>query len=190
MILWTIQPERVYQTLLQSGQYICDPRQMAMPDLIPYYDWLAAEMTQRIGPPPDGVRYPVWAWHTIDGKRSRPAIGHTRWGIGRGYKMICLAIEVPDDRVLLSDFDSWSIILNDGLITWTEQEDNALEAHYRSLSPENQHKMKRENWQRVFDTTLLHNAWCSRGQTIQATFWVLTSDMIRDVKHFTVRGRH
>ena len=32
MILWTIQPERVYQTLLQSGQYICDPGQLAMRD--------------------------------------------------------------------------------------------------------------------------------------------------------------
>lgn len=186
MTLWTIQPEEVYRVLLQNGRYICDPNRVTIPDFFPYYDWLASEMTQRIGPPPEGVRYPVWAWHTQDGKRTCPPLGRSQWGIG-GKKMVCLEIEVPHDRVLLSDFDSWSVILNDGLISWSEEEDNALETLYRSLSPERQWEMKRENWRRVFDIRPLDSQWFCRGQTIQATFWELTSNMVHDVRRFVVR---
>lgn len=186
MTLWTIQPEDVYFSILKMGQYICDPQQIGMPEFTEMYDWLAARMRERIGEPPNGVIYPVWAWHTQRSRRQKPDLRLERWTYGcEGEKFVCLEIEVPDEQVLLSDFDLWSIILLDDLITETEEEDNEFDKIYKSLIPDKKLEMKYENWKRVFDVTPFKNAWMRRGSWIQATFWVIRKDMIKKVRHFT-----
>ena len=64
MILWTIQPETVYSILLETGYYHCDFSKSQNQEWKSQYDWLVQQMKRRIGPPPPGVSYPVWAWHT------------------------------------------------------------------------------------------------------------------------------
>jgi len=96
---------------------------------------------------------------------------------------------VPDEQVLLSDFDLWHFVLNNHLISETETEDTELEKIYETLSPEKQFEMKYENWKRVFDVSPLDNEWMRRGEWIQATFWVLTKGMIRKVRYFTTPNR-
>ena len=39
-----------------------------------------------------------------------------------------------------------------------------------------------ENRVRVFDVTQLETDWMKRDSWVQATFWILTKDMIRDVR--------
>lgn len=186
MILWTIQPESLYHSILKSGSYICDPQQFGMPEFKEMYDWLVIQMKERIGEPPEGVTYPVWAWHTQKSKRQKPDLRSERWSNGyAGDKLVCMEIEVPDEQVLLSDFDLWSLILLNALITETEEEEQELDKIYKALSPEEQLKMKYENWKRVFDVTPLENMWMRRGSWIQATFWILTKDMIKKVRYFT-----
>lgn len=72
MILWTIQPEKVYQSILENGVYRCDFSRSPMKDWKAQYDWLAAQMTKRLGKPPAGVSYPVWAWYQWEGVRKKP----------------------------------------------------------------------------------------------------------------------
>ena len=120
---------------------------------------------------------------------NKPDLRSERWANGyAGDKLVCMEIEVPDEQVLLSDFDLWSIVLLDALITETEEEDNKLDKIYHALTPEEQFKMKYENWKRVFDVTPLDNEWIRCGSWIQATFWVLTRNMIKKVRYFTAAG--
>lgn len=189
MTLWTIQPEELYHSILKTGKYVCDPQKFGMPEFTEMYDWLVVQMRKRIGEPPDGVIYPVWAWHTQRSKRQKPDLRSERLANGYdGDKLVCLEIEVPDEQVLLSDFDLWSLILLDALITETEEEDNEIDKIYKALAPEKQLELKYENWKRVFDITSLDNEWMRRGSWIQATFWVLTKDMIKKVRYFTAAG--
>lgn len=186
MTLWTIQPERIYCFILKTGQYTCDPGQVVMSEFTKMYDWLALQMKERIGEPPEGIIYPVWAWHTQSSKHQKPDLRSERWSNGYdGDKFVCLEIEVPDEQVLLSDYDLWSLILLDVLITETEEEDNEIEKTYKALTPEKQLELKYENWKRVFDVTPFDNAWMRRGAWIQATFWSLKKDMIKKVRYFT-----
>ena len=78
----------------------------------------------------------------------------------------------------------WSVILNNSLISETEAEDIEQERIYQAFSMDKQREMKYENWKRVFDVTPLDNTWMRRGSWIQADFWSLTSEMIKDVKIF------
>ena len=96
-----------------------------------------------------------------------------------------MEIDVPDQDVLLSDFDAWSIILLHGLLSDTEKEVEELNAQYEALSASEQIQMKEKNWERAFDLTPMDNEWMRRGDTIQATFWELKKEHIKKVQFFT-----
>lgn len=187
MILWTMQPIEIWKMIQDTGVYRCNPRKSSMPELqfTEKYEWLIRQMQKRIGPPPDGVTYPVWAWYQQNGKHKKPDLRSERWGYGPGDEdYVCIEFEVPDNQVLLSDFDVWHIILNNGLISETEEEDERQEKYYESLTAEEQKAYKEKNWERVFDITPLDNHWIRRGDWVQATLWELRKENIRAVRFF------
>lgn len=186
MILWTIQPERVFRLIYKRGVYRCDLSKSGMEDFAdPQYDWLVAQMKKRIGPPPEGVKYPVWAWHQWRKGRKKPDLRWERWYCWpRGAKFYRLEIEIHDDKVLLHDFDEWGIILNNGLLADSEEESDKLDKIYDSLSPEEKNEFRAKNWERVFDLTPVNNDWMTRGENIQATFWELRKEQIREATMF------
>ena len=190
MILWTSQEEAVYNELLKTGVYRCDLNLSSMKDCREKYDWLVRQMKQRIGPPPDKVTYPVWAWYQQQGKHRKPDLRRERWEVGcDGERFACLEIEIPDREVLLSDFDAWCMLLSDFLISDTEQEDRCLEAQYEALSPSEKRRMKEKNRERVFNLSPLNNGWARRGYEIQATFWELRLEQVRDVRFFRAAAK-
>ena len=190
MILWTCQEEAVYNELLKTGVYRCDLNLSPMKDCRKQYDWLVRQMKQRIGPPPEQVTYPVWALYQQDGKHRKPDLRRERWAVGcNGERFACIEIEIPDRDVLLSDFDAWCMLLSDFLISDTEQEDRCLEAQYEALSPSEKRRMKEKNWERVFNLSPLNNGWARRGYEIQATFWELRLEQVRDVRFFCAAAK-
>ena len=149
------------------------------------YAWLAREMTKRVGPPPQGVDWPVWAWYMQNGKHKKPDLRSERWGYGSGDEdYCCIELEIAPERVLLSDFDNWHIVLCNGLISDTEEEDVALEAFYEQLSDEEKIACKEKNWERVLDISPRNNGWMTRGEWVQATFWELRREDVRAVRFF------
>ncbi len=190
MTLWTIQPLEIWNITQETGVYRCDPAKSSMPEFEESYQWMICQMEQRIGPRPAGVQYPVWAWYMKNCKRKRPDLRSERWGNGPENKdRVCIELEIPDDQVLLSDFDEWIIVLNDGLISDTEEEYRQLKAYYDKLSPEDQKTFKHRNWERVLNTTPLKSHWTTRGEWIQATFWELRKEMIQDARFFRTTKR-
>lgn len=186
MILWTIQPMQVYEIIMRKGYYHCDFCLSLMNDYDVPYDWLVNQMNKRIGEAPKGVKYPVWAWHTWEGARKKLDLRKFRFTSGeKGDRFVCLEIEIEDTKVLVFDFDAWSIILLDGLLSDTEKEDEELDNYYNSLSEQEKNKFKEINWERVFDVEPFHNEWTIRGDSIQATFWELRKEQIRDIRFFT-----
>ena len=55
MTLWTIQPEELYHSILETGQYVCDPKQIVMSEFTEMYNRLVLQMRERIGEPPEGM---------------------------------------------------------------------------------------------------------------------------------------
>ena len=192
MKLWTIQPEKVFNELQTTGRYRCDINKSNMKKYsLLQYDWLVMQMRKRLSPPPEGVNYPVWAWKKWRSDHDMPDLRVERWYYGKkGNKFFRLEIEIPDSQVLLSDFDSWSIMLNEGLLSYTEQEDSELEKFYNSLSHDEKIIFRSQNWEQVFDITPLNNEWMCRGESIQATFWELSIEQVKKVKMFISAASH
>ncbi len=169
---------------MTRGVYRCD---ISMSPLGEYlkdrYTWLSDQMRERIGNPPTDVIYPVWAWYQWEGKRKKPDLRRERWCNGfKGDRFACFEIDIPDEKVVLSDFDAWSIILLNGLISNTEEEDTMLTKQYEASK--DKEGFKQHNWERVFDISPFKNEWITRGDSIQATFWELKKEYIVDVNFF------
>ncbi|MBR0185887.1 MAG: DUF3841 domain-containing protein [Synergistaceae bacterium] len=102
MILWTIQPDTVFKLIYTRGHYRCSPKRTCMLDFAEtQYEWLVFQMKKRIGPPPEGVNYPVWAWYRWSITKKRPDLRGIRWWWGqKGDKFCRLEIDIPDSDVL------------------------------------------------------------------------------------------
>jgi hypothetical protein len=190
MRLWTIQPFEFYKRLLTEDVIHCDP---ALSDYLredsdfnfrKEYDWLVCQMQKRIGTPPAGVKYPIWAWHSLHGKHQKPDLRRTECRNYTGYQT-CLEIEIPDKDVLLSGETSWYIVLNDGYYASSEDDDGieAEYAWYEHLSGDIQQEVKIASWERIFDIFASPES----SQFIQATFWELRLEQVIAVRRF--KGR-
>ena len=183
--IWTIQPEPFYEQLKIEKVFHCNP---ALTDeyFRKAYDWLAQQMAVRIGPPPDGILYPIWAWHTIDGKNQKPDLRRSEY---KEYdaQPVCLELQIPDNQVLLSDYDAWHIVLYNGYyFDYTNDEEADIQdAWFDSLPPDEQTNVKTKSWEKIFDI-YSQNA-DSEGLYVQATFWELRLEQVVSVRHF--KGR-
>lgn len=175
MRLWSIQPESLYEKLKIEKILHCDPSQSVLITECgfgPAYDWLAEQMTLRVGPPPSGVKYPLWAWHTLNWKHRKPDLRRKEFHGYRGNQ-VCLEMEMPDKDVVLSNEDMWHIVLNDGFYgdCSSEQEYKIEDKWFDSLPPQEQLRVKRKSWEKIFDVSpTWENGWKTHGKYIQATF--------------------
>lgn len=194
MILWTIQPLSVWQELNKKGYFICNPKKAENLNESEYYsfkdayDWLNTQMELRVGKRPNGVQYPVWAWYRRDWKHKKPDLREAAYG-KRGEKAVCLEIEIPDNQVLLSDYDYWHFVLNNWFLdnSTSEEEYDKMHDWFDSLPIEKKEKIKLESWNRIFDITPIENDWFSVGRYVQATFWCLKLSQVRKVQFFVCR---
>ena len=177
MKLWTSQPQEVCDAVLRDGVYHADKNRIPYLDDIPFrngYDWLVREMEKRIGPRPEGVTYPVWAWAIYDGEAKAPGDRDS------SDNRLLLCIDVPDDMVVLSDYDAWHYVLNDWYYDQSLSEDEYEEkwARFNRLPLIEQEKEKVLSWQGIFDTSRVDTEWAINGFYIQATFWELRKEHI------------
>ncbi|AEG61728.1 DUF3841 domain-containing protein [Desulforamulus ruminis] len=195
MRLWSIQPESLYMKLKEEKVLYCDPAQSELISEYsfgPAYVWLAGQMVLRVGRPPVGVKYPFWAWHTMEWKHRKPDLRRTEF---RSYSenQVCIELEVPDKDVLLSNEDMWHLVLNDGYYGdySNEREYEAEDNWYNSLLPAEQLRIKQKSWEKIFDVSPpWENEWESHGKYIQATFWELRLDQVIEVRHFKGRKKY
>lgn len=148
------------------------------------YEWISQQMIRRIGTPPEGVSYPVWAWFQWEGKRGRRDLRYSGYA-KRGTPMVQIAFDAEENDFLLSDFDSWHCILNNSFLANSEAEwDNFYnKTHYPT-----QHEIE-PSWQRVFDLTQYEPGWDAppEQKSIQATLWQIKIEQVKKVEHFIAK---
>lgn len=193
MILWTIQPIEVWEELNRKGYYICNAKKSEnlIDDVCNFklaYDWLVRDMETKIGKRPIDVLYPIWAWHTRNWKHKKPDLRESGYD-AKGVKSVCIEIEIPDNQVLLSDFDAWHFVLNHSWLdnSTSEEEYDKNQIWFDSLSYKEQEILKEKSWQGIYDIRPFENDWFQRGRYIQATFWKLELSQVQKVQFFVAR---
>ena len=175
MILWTVQHREAYLNMTRSGVLRADKEYIfAKEYLLSAYDWMSQQMRERISEPPHGVEYPVWLWHTWEDRRKRPDMRGSGYA-APGTPIVLLTVDVPDEMVLLSDFDRWHAVLNRDYLATDESDDYPH-------SPEEMY----ESWNRIFDVSSA-NPYYSSCLSIQATVWEVREEWVKKAEFFTAR---
>ena len=193
VILWTIQDIPAWERLQRDGVLRADGRRVP-PYFRDAYRWMSEQMRLRL--PPGRARFPLWGWYRWDGVgRCRPdlrAAGH----LYRNMPGVRIEVELPDNMVLLSDFDAWHCVLNRCFLPLNDDEDEALRERlereridHRWPYPAPFHSVVVSSWEHIFD---LHagssDCWgAPSDRSVQATFWKLTLSQVRRVDAFTAR---
>lgn len=195
MRVWTIQPLEVFNNLMKDGVYICDKTkssylsdELFQDTFTNAYNWLNEKMIEKIGNPPEGVEYPVWAWYKRYNKHKKPDLRNV--GLGTpGEDSVCIELEIPDSDVVLSDFDAWHSVLNNWYIddSTNEKEYDEMQARVDALPRETKKKEIKKSWNKIFDISYLDTDWRANGIFVQATFWILKKEYIVNYWKFKAR---
>ena len=171
--LVTIQPYDVYQKILAEGRYVCDYSLTNNYDcgydhFKEPYKWLCRKMVDRIGAPPEGVEFPVWAWYRYGDNED-----FSDWN-SDGRKYVKITIKIDSSRVVLTDFNDWHCVLNNCPLipeSVPEEEFDAEWERYDAAGP----KAIEATWERIFRDD---------GSYVQATFWELRLADIVEAEEF------
>ena len=136
MRLYTIQEEDFWKKCQDLGGIFIERQFIDEEFFLRSYEWMRRQMAKRL--PAYSGDFPVWAW------AERPDLRTIYWNV-KGYPFFLLTIEVPADRVLLSDFGDWHIVLNDGYLPI---DDADFEREWESPATQEE---KEASWERIFD---------------------------------------
>jgi hypothetical protein len=181
MILWTIQADGAVRQLERSGVLRGDGRRI-WKERRPAFRWMIWQMTARLGTPPSGCRYPLWAWKIWDRRSPRPDL-RSRSHLPTGARGARIEFDLPEDRVLLSDFGRWHFVLNHSFLADDEQE--AQEAESMTPSAE----AIERSWDRIFEIEGGDPAYHGNPahRAVQATLWSLALSEVRAITWFIAR---
>ena len=193
MRLWTIQTTEFYDTLQKNGVVYCDRESWFCQEYRDMYDWMANEMRKHIGiPPQKKVRYPIWAWYQYTSrKKPRPPISSNMLDSDQ-KEGVMLEIEIPDDKVLLSDFGLWHVPLNGHPISDDKKLMKRFDA-FRAVHggscdfedyPEDLKSDIMVTWSVIFDLRTKLRRWVAKAmwnRSIQACFWELKLEQVVEV---------
>lgn len=203
MKLISTQSPEVVKTLLDGNVFHCDPMKSEYlenelagkesPNFLHAYDFISEQMKRKIGEPPKGVKYPIWAWARVGFMPKFPKPNSKRWRdiiTCPGYYDAVLYLEVPDDQVLLSDFNRFHEVLNNFPIldAKSEEELDATYSRYEKLPYEDKNRMKLRSWEKIFDVEPYRTKFETRGEFVQATFWELKPEYVKSIVLSDRRG--
>ncbi len=114
MKIWTFQSTEVYQKLLEQDIYYCniDKSELCQEfkSFKTAYNWMRTQMYKRLS----GINtntWPIWCWYKWNNKHKKPDLRYAEFKYREADEYL-IELEVPDDQVLLSDFDNWHFVLN------------------------------------------------------------------------------
>lgn len=185
VILWTIQHKEAYKEMLKTGILRANDNHLFCGDDLKFaYEWMSEQMCKRIGPPPKGVKYPVWAWFQWEGKRKRRDLRLSGYA-ERGTPMVQIEFEVDRNKVLLSDFEDWHRVLNNSYISDSEEDFDL----FYTTDHEIIQKEIEVSWSKIFDidSYMPDRSVPANEKSIQATLWEIKLPQIKKVEHFTAK---
>lgn len=169
---YTIQTVRAWKQFQKQGFLVGDEKRAMFPK---EYDWLLSQMRKRI--PSFEGEYPIWLWP----ERKEPLsnknhhLKRTAW--------VCLTLEIPDELVLLSDFDAWHCVLNNCYYLVNDEEEELYENKQLTMS-------KEDSWERIFDLELSKELFKDYKESfwIQGTTGKIPLSAVKKVKYFRGKG--
>lgn len=162
--LWTFQHYDFYKDVMEHEIACCTKKSFMWDDCSEAFEWMAQKMHERVGNPEmSEASMPVWAWHTCYGKFNRKPRRSINNFDSDNLELVFMELEIPRDRILVSDFLLWHLPMN-GLAIGNDEGVPC-----------------KSTWDRIFDPTFNDKDWVNddwEDRCLQATFWCLHKEDI------------
>ncbi|WP_211750289.1 DUF3841 domain-containing protein [Paenibacillus sp. Marseille-Q4541] len=169
MIYWSMQTIEAWEEAQARGYLEGDHERAMFPDS---YLWMIQQMQKRL--PNFRGEYPIWLWPKKPDMRST---GHFEGGT----KCVRLTMDLDKKDVLISDFDRWHIVLNNGFCSDNEKEDDDFDNGKLNIT-------LKESWERIFEfDRYIDTEWVGNGEWLQGTTGRIYLDKVIKVEHFVAR---
>jgi len=187
--VWLVRSSRALSELLEN-RVVRGHSKYVDEDFLFAYKWMRAQMRKRVGPGPK-KGYPIWTWYQYsDAVHRKPDLRHTSH-LPRGTQGVRIELEVPEEQLLLSDFDLWHYTLNNWYLPCSEADGERFEQWLTDSKPPKaaRRKEKEKSWKRVFDLEFSAPDIADERskKSIQACVWEVTLDQVINVDTFTAR---
>lgn len=136
-IFYTFQHKTAWELTKKRGYLAGNEKHISEEWFRKSYHWLIGQMNERIG---HDNTFPVWMWDHLDLRKSffKQQVSD---------EMVLLQVEVPSEKVLASDFDTWHIVLNDAYFPYNEEDEEDF-YEKKTLRTEEE---KIKSWEQIFD---------------------------------------
>lgn len=196
MTIWIQQKLEFWEELESNGIVYCNEESWTYKMCNFAYDWLTAQMHIRISPPPmPEIKLPLWGWVQYRSHKYRKPT-FTPYKDENGlYPQVLIEAEIPDELLLQSNFCLWeSCCINGSEIGDTLNKDieqfdathNISERGFRAYPDELKQRIMK-SWEFIFDLDYRNRRYYNRPRRktpIQATFWLLRKEWVKDVRFF------
>lgn len=179
MRFYTIQPKAIVTMLRNQQTFFCEKDKCAFQEE-PFqkaYAWMRTQMIRKLGVPEKSDAYPIWLYYLWDKENNYTPDEESDFDY-------LITLEIPEERVLLSDFDLWHDVLNNMFcgVERNEEEYDKNREYLDSLSHEERQKKIEASWQNIFDITPFHNDFISIGNYVQGCTWCIRPEDIISIK--------
>jgi len=142
------------------------------------YRWIAQKLGQKVQNL-GGLDYPVWAWKT-------PPELNGKWG-DPGQSMCLVEFTMPEDKVLLCDYQSWHIVLMNKYVASTDSDYLCFQKKLQLSNaadewpyPKPFHSIVVESWSRIFNVSDR----CEDESDVQAVLWSIPGNAVKKIQYF------
>jgi hypothetical protein len=184
MKLYTFLTKEEFDTLNTNGYLTCDASRTE-PYYKEAYDFMADNLEKKYSKKnidlEESIVYPRWAWYSWMNNKDilscEDLIDNFR---PDRYLIVC---NIPDEQVLLSDYDNWHHCLNYMYLSRTEEEEAEIESMRENIEADKDemHNLMHKSWLRIFDPEF-PNQWIIEKDchSLQAVFWVLYKSQVEE----------
>ena len=185
MTLYTIQNENKWNEFQEIGILKADNNNICCNSWFGSYNWIEYKMHVLLPTSDIECIHPIWAWYKYSDKR-KPDLRKSKH-LNKGEIGYRIEFKVEDNKVLLTDFSNWHLVLN------CSNEDLKLSQSSLNIEPDDDiEAYKQEGW-KVKDNKFIYN-WDdiivdknSDLSYIQATLWYVKMEQVKSVKKFKSR---
>ena len=196
MIIWTQQKLAFWEDLEHNNEAYCNEESWLYKEYGFAYDWMVNQMAVRLTPSPKPeIKLPLWGWVQYNNYKSRKPKFTPNKSESGYYPEVFIEADIPDELLLQSNFSLWAWCCMNGWEIGDALEReidrfNALNnmAGYNFLAyPDDLKQRIMKSWECIFDLDYRNRRFCNqprRNKSIQATFWLLRKEWVRDVRFF------
>ena len=208
MIIHSVLTNVEYEILKKDGKLFCDASKTYYPNSDKIfkiaYDFMSSHLEKKFPKKninaPFELKYPRWAWHTINGNTDIKKMNKFHFINNAKETTYLVSINIPDEQVLLSDFELWHCCLN-AFPIFDRKEDEEMEhfvyhilktQYFKIIKNEDDNivysflcKKIFQSWEKIFDLSFYDEYYVSKERTIQAVFWYIDIKQVFDVNMYS-----